>query len=263
MRWLVTLLLGLAAAPAVAAGPELVAIPGGPFTMGDATGEPDEKPRTTTVAPFRLMTHEVTNAQFAAFTAATGYVTDRGRDGWGWVWLGRWTKIAGADWRHPHGPASGIAGKDDHPALQVSQRDAKAFCRYHGLRLPLDAEWEFAARGTDGRRYPWGDEPPRAGDGRADFGNTRCCAPGGQDGYRRTSPVGRHPKGASPFGVEDMAGSVWEWVQEIHPNETGRTIIRGGGWGNGAYCLRVSYRHSNPVHFGLDMVGFRCAGDAE
>jgi formylglycine-generating enzyme required for sulfatase activity len=191
-------------------------------------------------------------------------VTDAERKGWGWVWAGRWRKVEGADWRHPAGPESSIAGLDEHPVVQVSQRDATAFCAFHGLRLPGDAEWEYAARGGDRRRYPWGDEAPRqAGEPRlANFGTVQCCAPDEGDGYARTAPVGSYPAGASPFGLLDMAGNVWEWTSEEHPTEPGEIAIRGGGWGNNPYCLRVSYRHANPPHFSLDMVGFRCAGDA-
>ena len=151
----------------------------------------------------------------------------------------------------------------DHPVVQVSQRDAAAFCAFHGLRLPRDAEWEYAARGTDRRRYPWGDDPPEeAGQRRANFGSVACCAADDSDGHARTAPVGRFPQGASPFGALDLAGNVWEWVDDPYAPVPDQVALRGGGWGNNPYCLRVSYRHGNPPDIGLDMVGFRCAGDA-
>jgi formylglycine-generating enzyme required for sulfatase activity len=129
--------------------------------------------------------------------------------------------------------------------------------------LSSDIEWEYAARGSEGRRYPWGNAPPRAdGTHRANSGSDQCCAPDAQDGYALTAPVGSYPAGASPFGAFDMAGNVWEWVVDDHPAQPGFKVIRGGGWGNDPYCLRTSYRHANPPTASLDMVGFRCAGVA-
>lgn len=254
-------LLALALAGAPAAAAELVALAGGKFVMGDPEGEPDEAPKEVEVGPFRLMRFEVTNRQFAAFVAVTGHVTDPERKGFGWVWPGRWERSAGADWRHPFGPESTIDGAEDHPVVQVSQRDAAAFCAHHGWRLPSEAEWELAARGTDGRRYPWGDAPPQQGAGLANFGTVACCAADRADGYARTAPVGSFPAGASPFGLLDMAGNVWEWTASPYPSKPEWVSLRGGGWGNNPYCLRAAYRHGNPPDIGLDMVGFRCAAD--
>ncbi len=243
---------------------DLVEIPGGAFVMGDGSGEPDEAPTTVRVVSFRIMRHEVTNAQFAAFVSATGWTTDVEAAGVGYLWSGRWVLAAGADWRHPFGQKSTVDGKAAHPVVQVSARDAAAFCSWAGMRLPSEAEWEFAARSADGRRYPWGDEAPEQGpDARANFGTVACCAPDASDGYHRTAPVGRYPGGASPFGLLDMAGNVWEWTASRFPGTPGLVALRGGGWGNNPYCLRVSYRHGNPPGIGLDMVGFRCAGGAE
>ncbi|MBI4366701.1 MAG: formylglycine-generating enzyme family protein [Deltaproteobacteria bacterium] len=241
---------------------ELIAIPGGAFIMGDAGGEPDEAPHEVMVAPFQLMRFEVTNREFARFIAATGHVTDPERRGSGYVWTDRWRAVATANWRHPQGPGSNLAGMDDHPVVQVSARDAAAFCAWRGLRLPSEAEWEFAARGTDGRRYPWGNEPAEHDRvRRAKFGTVQCCAANPSDGFARTAPVGHFPLGVSPFGLSDMAGNVWEWTASPYTAAGEEVTIRGGGWGNNPYCLRVSYRHGNPADIGLDMVGFRCAGD--
>ncbi len=240
---------------------EMVAVPGGSFRMGDAQGQPDETPRQARVAPFLLMRFEVTNAQFAAFVEATGHVTDAERRGFGYVWPGRWTRVPGAAWRRRSGPASTLAGLDDHPVVQVSWRDARAFCRHHGLRLPSEEEWEFAARGTDGRIFPWGDAAPgEGGTRRANYGTDECCAADMSDGFHETAPVGSYPAGVSPFGLHDMAGNVWEWTASLDA-DSGKYVIRGGGWGNNPHCLRASYRHRNPPDIGLDMVGIRCAGD--
>ena len=241
---------------------EWVQVPGRTYRMGDPKGEPDELPREVRVGPFALMRHEVTNRQFAAFIGASGYRTDPERNGRGWVWDRRWRQVRGASWRNPKG-AGTPSTAPEHPAVQVSARDAARFCAFYGLRLPTEAEWEFAARGTDGRRYPWGNAEPRQ-DGlyRANFGAMACCAPDGLDGYLFTAPVGSFPQGASPFGALDMAGNVWEWTASSFPGRSAQVVLRGGGWGNNPYCLRVSYRHGNPPDIGLDMVGFRCARQA-
>lgn len=240
---------------------DLVALEGGRFVMGDPAGEPDEAPKEVGVAPFRMMRVEVTNEQFAAFVAAAGHLTDPERKGFGYVWDGRWRRVRGADWRHPFGPDSSIAGRADHPVVQVSAHDAAAFCDFHAARLPSEQEWELAARGTDGRRFPWGDVPPEQPSVRANFGTVACCAPDSADGYLRTAPVGSFPDGRSPAGLLDMAGNVWEWTASRLSGRPDQVVLRGGGWGNDPYCLRTSYRHGNPPDIGLDMVGFRCAAD--
>lgn len=258
------LLLSAAAQVSLASSvrPELITIPSAAFTIGDPAGEPDERPREIHVAGFRIMKFEVTNDMFAHFVAATGHVTDPERQKKGYVWTDRWRAVAHADWRHPSGRARSIEGLGSHPVVQVSARDAHAYCRWRGLRLPSEQEWELAARGTDGRRYPWGNDPPRKSTPkRANFGTLDCCAPDRSDGFARTSPVGHYPAGRSPFGVYDMAGNVWEWTSSPYVTEPGKTTIRGGGWGNDAYGIRSAFRHGNPAHIGLDMVGFRCVAD--
>ena len=121
----------------------------------------------------------------------------------------------------------------DHPVVQVSARDAAAFCAFHGLRLPDEVEWEFAARGRDGRRFPWGHEAPNGtGHRHANFGTLACCAPDAADGFLQTAPVGHFPGGASPFGMLDMAGNVWEWTSSPFPGREDQVALRGGGWGN-------------------------------
>ena len=238
----------------------LVRIPGGTFTVGDPLGEPDEAPKQVVVASFLLMRYEVTNAQFAAFVRATGHRTHPELRGFGLVWDGRWRRVEGATWRHPRGPGSSIAGLGNHPVVQVSVEDALAFCRHHAMRLPTEIEWERAARGDDRRRYTWGNEPPVQGPtARANSGTLTCCRADASDGYRYTAPVGSFPSGRSPYGIHDMIGNVWEWTADLYLARPGTAALRGGGWGNSAYCLRVSYRHGNRRDVGRDHVGIRCA----
>ncbi len=242
--------------------PILISVTGGAFVSGDAQGEPDEAPREVTVNPFRIMQFEVTNGEFRSFVAHTGHRTDPERSGSGYVWTDRWRPVRGASWKRPRGANSAPRALDRHPVVQVSARDAAAYCAWRGLRLPTEQEWEFAARGTDGRRYPWGNQAPGEGGlRRANYGSDRCCAPDASDGHLRTAPVGSYPQGRSPFGIDDLAGNVWEWTSSSYGNSGGEVALRGGGWGNDAYGLRSSYRHGNPPDIGLDMVGFRCAGD--
>lgn len=242
----------------------LVDLPGGEFLMGEPVGAALEGMHWTRAAPFRLMRTEVTNREFGAFVETTGWVTDAERTEAGWVFSdGRWLTVRGAQWRTPRGPGSGLTGLADHPVVQVSQRDAEAFCSWAGLRLPRDSEWEYAARGADGRRFPWGNAPPRAPNQpiRANLGADHCCAAEAGDGYLFTAPVGVFTAGASPFGILDMAGNVQEWTASPVAGAPGRAVTRGGGWGADPDGLRVTLRHADPITVGTDMTGFRCAAD--
>jgi len=254
----------------------MINVPGGTFLMGSERGDAAEEPvHRVKVRAFSIDRLETTNAGFAEFVSATGHVTDVERSGVGWDWDGNWRKKKKADWRHPHGPESSIHGLDRHPVVQVSWNDAQAYCQWRGKRLPTEAEWERAARGDGRRTYPWGDEPPRSEtQSRASYGSDRCCRADEGDGYLFTAPVGSFPEGRSPFGVDDLAGNVWEWVEDwfapefyrnspssnpVNNTAAERKVIRGGGWGNDAYGLRSTLRHANPPDIGLSMVGFRCA----
>ncbi len=253
-------LLFLAGRPLGAQGFDLVSIPAGTAKLGDPRGDDNEIVRSVQIPAFRLMRTEVTNRQFERFVRASGYRTTVGKIGKGNVWWTRWRLVAGADWRHPQGPQSDLVGLGDHPVVQVSAIDAEAYCRNYGMRLPSEEEWEYAARGPQGFRYPWGNDLTRASLAeRANAGTYSCCAASKADGFSRTAPVGSFPRGRSPFGLDDMAGNVWEWTSSRFPGAANKRVLRGGGWGNNPYCLRTAYRHGNPPDIGLDMVGFRCA----
>jgi iron(II)-dependent oxidoreductase len=219
----------------------LIEIPAGPFTMGSDTDAEDEAPAHEVDLPaFKIDLFEVANADFAKFVEATGYQTDAEKEGR--------TK----NWR------SVAEGKDNHPVVFASWNDAVAFCEWLGKRLPTEAEWEKAARGSDERVYPWGDDydPSKA--------NVK------DTGLRGTAVVGSFGAGASPYGVEDMAGNVWEWTAdwyEAYPGSDYQSdyfgerfrVLRGGAWFETADFVRTTVRNANIETAAGDDVGFRCA----
>ncbi|WP_197060680.1 formylglycine-generating enzyme family protein [Arthrobacter sp. L77] len=225
--------------------PAMLHIPAGEFRMGSEEFYADEgPPHQVRVTPFELDERPVTNAEFAVFVAATGYVTvaERPLDPVGFpglspcdlapgglvftpspgpVDLGDWTQwwrwVPGACWQQPLGPGSSIDGKEDHPVVQVSFADAGAYAAWVGKRLPDEAEWEFAARGglSDAFTYAWGDEVRPDGvlmantwQGRFPYLHT------GANGWKGTSPVGTFP--ANGYGLLDMIGNVWEWTSTYY-----------------------------------------------
>lgn len=221
---------------------DMVRIPGGTFTMGSDRHYPEEGPtHKVSVDAFLMDRHAVTNARFARFVEATGYMTlaekpadpadypgakpellapssvvFRKRSGP--VDLGNhynwWTYVPGADWHHPRGPQSSIEGLDEHPVVHVAYEDVEAFAAWEGKELPTEAEWEYAARGgLDGAEYVWGDEFTPDGQAMAntwqgEFPWQNLLA----DGYEWTAPVGSFPPNG--YGLYDMAGNVWEWTSD-------------------------------------------------
>ena len=204
--------------------------------MGDSHGDgyaaDGELPvHRVALSPYLIDTKAVTNAQFATFVKATDYITDAERDGVSAVFhlavdaapadilqsaagVPWWLAVRGADWRHPAGPRSDIGDLQNHPVVHVSWRDAQAYCRWAGKRLPTEAEWEHAARGgLDRARYPWGDELIHRG-------RWRCNIWQGEfphrntldDGYLTTAPATAFaPNG---YGLHNTVGNVWEWCQD-------------------------------------------------
>jgi formylglycine-generating enzyme required for sulfatase activity len=254
-------------------GAEMVFVPAGEFVMGSEELGDDERPaHRVYLDDFWIDRYEVTNERFARFVAATGYQTEAERRGRGWVWMDSngstelttgWEEVEGADWRHPHGPDSSIGDKMDHPVVLVSWHDADAYCRWAAKCLPSEAQWEKAARGTDERRYAWGDE----------FDSARANTSESKRGD--TTPVGSFsPQGDSPYGASDMTGNVWEWVadwygsdyysQSALTNPTGPAtgtykVLRGGSWPFDEVYARTPFRYNVKPDYTYDFAGFRCS----
>jgi serine/threonine-protein kinase len=284
--------------PTPSVPPGMVYVPAGEFTMGSDDDDveyalqlcskyrggdceriwfEDEQPvHTVYLDAFYIDETEVTNAQFAAFVSATDYETDAEQTECGFIYDGdEWNCVPGVDWQHPFGPDTDLVGRDEHPVVQVSWNDAKAYCEWAGARLPTEAEWEKAARGTDRRTYPWGNT---FDSGRVNFCDQNCefgwKDTGADDGYAQTAPVGSYPQGASPYGALDMAGNVWEWVADWYgegyysqspgrnppgPDSSGYRVVRGSSWFHEANDVRGANRSGiNPDVPGI-YVGFRCA----
>lgn len=280
-----------------------VLVDGGAFLMGsdspDAMLRDGEGPvREVAIEPFLVDPVAVTNADFLTFARATGYVTDAERLGSSFVFYGFvaqsaqshvlgspeaapwWMMVSGASWKAPHGPGSDITGLLDHPVVHVSHNDAVAFSDWAGVRLPTEAEWEFAARGgLVQRRFPWGDDLCPGGEWRCNIWQGEFPATNSaDDGFIGTAPADAYqPNG---HGLFNMTGNVWEWCSDwfspdfhvtaprIQPTgpETGELrILRGGSYlCHASYCnrYRVSARTGSTPDSSTGHTGFRCVGDA-
>jgi formylglycine-generating enzyme required for sulfatase activity len=223
----------------------MVLVPAGEFTMGSDEGDNDEQPvHRVVLDSFYLDTFEVTNGRFAQFVAAI-----QSEPPWGF-----------ADQETPLVHA-------EQPVRWVTWLEATGYCLWAGKRLPTEAEWEKAARGTDGRVYPWGNDPPTPA--QAVFGL--------KEGAETVSPIGDHHPGRSPYGVQDLAGNLYEWVSDWYddafyqttptrnprgPSEGTAKGQRGGSYINSSYRLRAAFRTKGDPTEHDPHVGFRCAQDA-
>ena len=249
-------------------GMEMMYIPAGEFSMGsdgsDSNAKANEKPQhTVNLDAYWMDKVEVSNAMFATFVDATGYVT--GAENWGYGYKydqsGRWAAYDGLSWRYPIN--AGTRYQDDLPVIQVNYYDAAAYCQWAGARLPTEAEWEKAARGTDGRLYAWGNSLDTA---KANYNNNN-------------GPVSvySYPSGASPYGLLNMTGNVFEWTSDWfaadayanspYANPTGPAsgewrVLRSGSWKSAPVYVRVTNRDVSPPEYMNYILGFRCVMDA-
>jgi formylglycine-generating enzyme required for sulfatase activity len=224
-------------------------VPAGEFLMGSSDGASDERPvHRVYLDAFYIDKFELTTSRYAKFLRATGRKAPD-----------KWNDINPTfDWARP--------------VIGVDWNDADAYCQWAGKRLPTEAEWEKAARGADGRKYPWGADEPTEALANFDWDSRRTWR-----GYSTLSPVGSYEEGKSPYSIYDASGNVWEWVADWYsPNSYGSNhernpkgttsgifkVTRGGSWGDKIYSLRTSNRRGIPPGDRYRDLGFRCAQDA-
>ncbi len=213
----------------------MVLIPKGPFWYGE------DRVRREIPNDYYMDVYLVTNDQYNEFMLANGYGSKKYWSDEGWTWKKKkqvnrpdiWTD---SEWN--------IA---DHPVVGVSWYEAEAYAKWADKRLPSEEEWEKAARGTEGREYPWGDE----------FDKEKCNSEA--SGYRKTTSVTKYVNGLSPYGCYDMAGNVWEWCASWDDQSRLRPVVRGGSWADIPEFLRASVRGRDPIANRGNYLGFRLA----
>lgn len=244
-------------------GMVMVFVPQGEFIMGGREEYWERPIHKVVLDSYWIDQTEVTNAMYAKFVQETGYKTDAENKGCSYFVenYDTWVCINDVDWSHPRGPNSDNSGREDFPVVHISWNDAEAYCKWAGSRLPTEAEWEKAARGTDARTYPWGEKID------CSRGNFYGCT-------GDLVKVGSYESGKSYYGLYDMAGNVEEWVNDwysetyyqkspstnpLGPNtDTFYRVIRDGSWGAGG-AVRSAARWRGIPSLTSSYIGFRCA----
>ncbi len=261
-------------------GMVMLCIPAGSFPMGidkcTFLGcENETQGGSVDLPSYWIDRTEVTNRMFQEFVSQTGYISGAEKLGASEVY-GLLNPISGANWRTPQGAGSSISLLANHPVVQMNWYSANAYCQWTGGRLPSEAEWEKAARGKDGRLWPWGNALPT--DKLVNAADKNVPAPQSRtdmnDDYRYTSPAGAFPAGQSPYGLMDMAGNAWEWTRSIFrdypyrpddgreiqngPSAGDRMVLRGGCWFDDYGAIRSTMRYGGLPEGSTDGIGFRC-----
>jgi sulfatase modifying factor 1 len=257
----------------------MVHIPPGEFEIGSNDYDNEKPPHTVYLDGYWMGKYEVTVRQFGLFVRDAGYVTQAEKNGGAYTWTGEnWEQKEGIDWKNP-----GFKQEDNHPVVCVSWNDAVEYCKWLSgkkgvnFKLPTEAQWEKAARGTDQRKYPWGNHDPYYNDKwYANYAAHDSWEKRGEDGFEYTSPVGSYLQGASPYGLLDMAGNVLEWCSDWYgsdcyknspqknppgPDSGAYRVLRGGGWGYYAVYLRCSVRYDGRPSDRYNFAGFRLCQD--
>jgi len=240
----------------------MILIPSGEFIMGtDDTNSPADQRPAHQVYPdaFYIDKYEVTNRQYEQFIIAGGYQKKQfwTEEGWEFITKKQIDRPLGLGTRY-------LSAAPNQPVVGISWYEANAYARWAGKRLPTEAEWEKASRGTNGKRYPWGME--------MDF--TKVFYHFGRD----PAIVGSYPAGVSHYGVFDMAGNVWEWCADWYdeayylktsqrnprgPAQGTMKVMRGGSWNSSRMQMQCTYRDSNNPDYRNTNIGFRCVRDAK
>ena len=287
--------------PGLAPNRATIPLPGGTFLMGTnyergfpADGEGPVRP--VSLSAFDIDTYPVTNADFAAFIAATNHRTEAQVFGWSFVFWSHipeerfeevvedtvamtpwWCKVPGATWDHPKGPGSDVKDRQNHPVVHVSWNDAAAYAAWAGRSLPTEAQWEFAARGgLEQKLYPWGDELTPEGKHLCNIWQGQFPRQDtGEDGYAGSCPVDSFPPNG--YGLYSVTGNVWEWCADwfgttfstsqdpVGPPVGEAKVMKGGSFlCHASYCnrYRVAARTSNTPDSSASNIGFRCVGRA-
>ena len=282
---------------------EMVKLDAAAFLMGTDSAEAfpsdGEGPiRQVSLDSFYVDVNPVTNLRFAEFVRATGYKTEAERIGWSFVFQGHipperfkelvdrtapgvpwWCQVWGSCWKHPEGPDSTIAGKDDYPVVHISWNDAGAYCNWAGKRLPTEAEWEYAARGgLEQKIYPWGDELTPGGRHLCNIWQGEFPVQDlAEDGYSCIAPILAFPPNG--YGLNLITGNAWEWCSDwfdslyhvtatrfnpVGPLSGSARVIKGGSYlCHRSYCnrYRVAARTSNTPDSATTHMSFSCVRD--